>query len=125
MKYIKEFNIFEKLDTNSNINNILDNMGDYLQEIFDKYDIPKSVSISKHQYKYWAFQEFGKLGGIDIENLTWSEQRDIHDDLKVIKDSLERFIGMKVNLYPESYHDSVTRRYSIKIRIIKKLEKWE
>ncbi len=123
MKYLKEFKLFEILDSNS-----LDNMIDYIQDIFDKYDIVryKGLTNEKPQYKYWAeYAILQKYCGINIENLTWSEQRDIHDYLKGIKDSLERFIGMKINFYPESNYSNFDRVYSIKIRIIKKLERWE
>ena len=106
MKYIKEYNKFH--DQN---NSDLENLSDYLLEIFDKFGIVNFDFIKKpssDQIWYWLDEfsqriDIGNIGNIsnggnEYESSTRETWYKIHDEIMRILPTIEKRLGKEIEI---------------------------
>jgi len=133
VKYLKS--IKESFESNE----IFDNITDYLQDIFDKYDIPHleyseldtiSDEMGKDpDYKFWTIMprlHSDEPQYVYICNLDWRESTDFLKELKSMQNSLEKFIGKRLSIIPKRDRPSPGVEHSfILIKPWKDIQKWD
>lgn len=110
MTHLKKFNHQTK--------NILDDLEDYLQELFDKYHIKKSIGISPDHIHYWVnyvnnsiYIESIEKGGTRLDkSKKWFK---IYEEILRILPTVEKRLGLQLEIIGD-----YNKRDFMKIKII-------
>lgn len=110
MRYLKKYKIFEDLDTPQKIQDMLD----YLQDIFDEFSILKWTGDERE--RYWKID---KDTSIVLKNLPSELMEKIAKDLDSIKNNLESFVDCDISyqLNRVGNYGATQNLYLIKIKI--------
>ncbi len=105
MKHIRKFNIESK---------DLEDLEDYLQEIFDKYHIRKSQPTGQESDMdilsgpiYYTKVDINGNESLFLDNLEFKFYYNLLEDIRKLKPTIEKRLGYPIGIFPDQYIDFI------------------